>query len=658
MSDFSPKRFFFVIFLLLSASALFASTPASRYEARMAYDPSTGRAILFGGLSGTDPATKQAYYLGDTWQWSGKWVQLFPNHAPSGRSGTVMVYDSTRKRVVLFSGHSLTADMNDTWSFNGTDWEKIETPNAPPIRFMSAGAYDSVRDRVVIFGGLQTKTTTVGSVTTTSLDSVYDTWEFDGTTWRQIGGEGPHVAKPTLAYDEGHNQVLMLGIDDKGATLMYAYDAAAGTWSQLKPATLPSCVNEGVFVYNEADQAPLFTSGICATTATDNETLEWDGSDWKKLDVKANAVRLFGAAAAFDASRNQVVQFGGTPPGSTPTNFTYLYTPDAGWTTVFDASVPGPRSLFAFASDPVHNSIWLYGGLSEDLTADDFWQFSNGLWQRITVTENAPSSCVTPNAVFDSGRQKVVLLCASSDTFEWDGTAWKKFPVAKDFPQVRRFSSMAYDPLLKKSVMFGGFTGTNYTDETWTWDGTQWTRVRNNPAPSRQLAAMWFDPNLKKIVIYGGVGRLTSQDRITRYDDMWTFDGNGWSQLKPAGGTPGMRYGAQAAVDPRTNHAILFGGLRVEEIAAVPPSTIPTQIQRYSDDTWEWDGTKWTRLTTDGVPPARENGGLAFDPSLNVMVMYGGWGGHYLSDMWTLTGTTWRARPESNGARRRATGRH
>ncbi len=655
MSDFWAKRFLVVISLLFCASTAIAAHPSARYETRMAYDAAARRGILFGGVTANDTGTKQAYYLGDTWEWTGtKWVQVFPIHSPAGRSGPVMVYDSIRQHIVLFGGHGTTADLHDTWYFNGNDWVQINTPNAPPARFLSSGAYDSARDKIVIFGGTQT-TTTNNVVTNTTI---YDTWEFDGTTWRQIGGEGPHVAKPVLVYDEARNQVLMVGIDDKANTLMYAYDAAAGTWKQLKPATLPACANEGLLLYDTTNSKPFFTSGICSLTAVDNETLEWDGTNWTKLVVKANAARVFGAAAIFDIARDTAVEFGGIPPGPSPWSITYIFTFDAGWVAINDTASPGARSLFSLTADPARNTLWLFGGMDETSTFDDLWQFQNGIWSLITVTDSAPTSCLTPTAAFDTDRSKLVVVCASSAVFEWDGAKWAKFAGLKTEPGARRFSSMTYDQTLKKTVLFGGFEGTNYIDETWTWDGTQWSRVKNNPAPSRDLASMWWDPTLKKTVLYGGLGRLTSDDRLTRYDDMWTFDGSGWTQLKPASGTPGMRYGAQSAIDPRTNHLILFGGLRADNGTPVPPATTPPQIQVYAGDTWEWDGTAWTKKTTVGAPPARENGGMAFDPTLNVMVMYGGYAGHYLSDMWTLTGNTWSVRPETAGGRRRAVSNH
>ena len=657
MSEVSLKRFFSAVALLLCAASAFAATPSARYETRMSYDPVGRRAILFGGLTNTDTGTKLAYYLGDTWQWNGaRWVQLYPQHSPAGRSGETMVYDSNRNHIVIFGGRTTSTDANDTWYFNGSDWQQIQTPNSPPGRFLAGGAYDPVRDRFVIFGGIQTSTTP--GTTTIVNTSIYDTWEFDGTTWKQIGGSGPTVAKPVLTYDEARNQVIMLGVDTSFNTLMYAYDPNAGVWNQLKPAKLPSCVNEGILIYNKADEKPFFSSGVCSgSTQTDNETAEWDGTNWTLSSPVSNAVRQFGSGATYDVGRSEVVEFGGTQSGLLPGNLTYLYTADnPGWIAENDTTMPGARSLFGFTTDPVNNAIWLFGGYVEGTNAEDLWQFQGGQWTQIAGLTNAPdSTCLTPVTSYDTDRHKLVVECSTGATFEWDGTAWAA-PSLKTLPPSKQWGKMVYDQTLKKTVLFGGYDGTNYSDETWLYDGTNWTRIKNNPPPARELPAMWWDPNLKKTVIYGGVGRITTTDRITYYDDMWSFDGTGWTLLTPASGTPGRRYGPEAAVDPRTNTLVLFGGIHVATVPPTPPITVPLDVATYVNDTWSWDGTAWTKLTTDGTPPPHENGGFAFDPTLNTMVMYGGYAGQYFSDMWTFSGTTWRVRADSDGSRRRTAG--
>src|SRR5207249_2125423 len=111
-----------------------------------------------------------------------------------------------------------------------------------------------------------------------------------------------------------------------------------------------------------------------------------------------------------------------------------------------------------------------------------------------------------------------------------------------------------------------------------------------------------------------------------RFNDMWSFDGTGWTQIKNVATVPTPRYGAQTAVDPRTGKVLLFGGLVLEVLGA-------TQSQVYGGDLWSWDGTTWTKLAQNGNPPPRENGGLTYDPASNQMLLFAGYSGFYFSDL-------------------------
>src|SRR5436309_2604285 len=82
----------------------------------------------------------------------------------------------------------------------------------------------------IIFGG-----NTLSADGKNTVIAIHDTWEFDGTTWNQRGvANAPALTKPTLAYDEATNQVILLGLDEtsstKSATAMYLYDANTGNW--------------------------------------------------------------------------------------------------------------------------------------------------------------------------------------------------------------------------------------------------------------------------------------------------------------------------------------------------------------------------------------------------------------------------------------------
>jgi hypothetical protein len=236
-------------------------------------------------------------------------------------------------------------------------------------------------------------------------------------------------------------------------------------------------------------------------------------------------------------------------------------------------------------------------------------------------------------------------------TWEFDLTdfTWKKMDV-KTTPPSRRFAHMEYDPVQKRTVLVGGSDGFNYLNDTWLWDGTQWSEIKKNRLDARALAMMWFDPTAKKMTIYGGIGRPNAEDATRRYLDQWQFDGaNGWTKMKTLTTFPGERYGAKVLVDPRNNEVRMFGGLRVDPVGT------SGRVQVFANDVWGWNGTAWSKVETTRVPTARENFMLAYDHTAGKLVMFGGYAGFYYSDLWTASEwTNWQPQMAPS-ARRRAT---
>jgi len=613
--------------------------------------------VLFGGSTKVDAGTRLSYDLDDTWAWvNDHWVQLYPLNSPHGRSFHTMVYDSNRRRTLLFGGKSGTSQTDsvlydDTWQFDGTNWSQINTPNQPSKRFYPGSAYDPVHDKWVLFGG-----TAVAADGKTTVN-YYDTWEFDGTTWTQKAATGPNVIKPILVYDEKNDRIVMMASDTKQAVFMYAYDRNTATWTQITPAKLPDCTADAQMVYESGLDTIMLFGGVCTTSPVAGSTWEYDGTTWAAVANASDPDRVAAEALAYDSSRQEAVMFGGTLAFANPTGGTHVYQKQV-WTTPPAPNTPAPRSLFSFVTNPDDKLIWLYGGMNDSSLATDFWSYANGEWAKLPL-DNGPTACGTPNASYDTDRKKLVVFCSDSTTYEWDGNAWKQFTGIKTLPPSRNWSMMSYNPTIKKTVMFGGFGTVDYLSETWTWDGATWTRVKKNQAPPRALAAMWFDPKLNKTVMFGGIGRKNSDSRIERFNDMWSFDGTGWTQIKNVANVPAPRYGMETALDPRTGKVLLFGGLVLQVNGA-------TQSQVYSNDFWSWDGTTWTKIDASGrIPPPRENGGLAYDPSTGQMALFAGYSGFYLSDVWTYDNTSnaWTVQAESTTApapvapRRHSTGR-
>jgi sugar lactone lactonase YvrE len=117
----------------------------------MAYDPSSGLVVLFGGQG------NGLNFLGDTWTWNGTtWTQLSPATSPQARGYAVMAYDAAFSQVLLFGGEGNGTGfpfLNDTWTWNGTTWTQLAPVTSPEARFSATMAYDPSSGQVVLFGG-------------------------------------------------------------------------------------------------------------------------------------------------------------------------------------------------------------------------------------------------------------------------------------------------------------------------------------------------------------------------------------------------------------------------------------------------------------------------------------------------------------------------
>src|SRR5262249_30195848 len=127
-----------------------------------------------------------------------------------------------------------------------------------------------------------------------------------------------------------------------------------------------------------------------------------------------------------------------------------------------------------------------------------------------------------------------------ADTWAWNGTSWTEFHPGAH-PSQRHLHAMAYDPLRRRSVLFGGeYTPANQNyGDTWEWDGADWfLRHDGSTAPPRPLErrghSMTFDPQSGggRVVVFGGM----YSDLNIGLSDIWSWDGGAgqWTDLTPS----------------------------------------------------------------------------------------------------------------------------
>jgi hypothetical protein len=178
----------------------------ARLGSSMVYDSNTRKVFLFGG---TDNST----WYNQTWSYdpsANTWTKLEPaGEVPAGRSDAGMAYDPTSGKIVLFGGTDASfACLNDTWLYDpvANTWTTV-TPagEIPPARSGHGMAYDAHSKRVILFGGVDTE-----------FLCYNDTWAYDSTagTWTDLvpAGESPQArARMAVVYAVGSEELLLFG---------------------------------------------------------------------------------------------------------------------------------------------------------------------------------------------------------------------------------------------------------------------------------------------------------------------------------------------------------------------------------------------------------------------------------------------------------------
>jgi Galactose oxidase, central domain len=238
-------------------------------------------------------------------------------------------------------------------------------------------------------------------------------------------------------------------------------------------------------------------------------------------------------------------------------------------------------------------------------------------------------------------------------------------------PTPRAIGAMAYDPVSRKVVLFGGYSGTGYLEDTWTFDGVTWARVTTSATPpARVAAAMAFDQGSQKLVLFGGYNG-------TNYlNDTWLWDGamESWQQTSPSV-RPTAVTGPSLFMDPANGHVDNFGGFdgmfyqlttyqwTGTDWQVLHPKTSPfargaaiaaldnarNNVVLYGGladlnplNTWTWDGTNWTEVFPATQPNFVYDSAAVFEPHLNAVVAFGGAsGGVDLNRTWEWTGSNW-----------------
>ncbi len=403
---------------------------------------------------------------------------------------------------------------------------------------------------------------------------------------------------------------------------------------------------------------------------------------WSRLDSDVLPPGRRAAGAAYDSQRRRLIVFGGYP-----TFLNDVWALDLGteiWQAIVPAGAPpSPRYGASAIYDSAGDRLIVFGGFDGAVQRQDVWQLTlagSPTWTLLAPTGTPPPGRSFHMAAYDAPRRRMILFGGFDgsgflgDTWELSlagAPAWSAMSFAHPTPAPRNIAGIAVDTDTDRLVLFGGWSG-SYRNDTWTLSlsgAPVWSNLvtATRPAPRREIS-MTHDPAHRRIVLFGGNdGALRS--------DTWALDLAGvpdWLAVSP-GAAPDARYGHNTIYDPVGDRVVIFGGLelgghsprawaldaghsRWSEVAFMLPNLRNYSLARdpvanrvlifggespspyrLRNDLFAMDlgADRWSRVEPANTAPSPRYAPRAvWDPVRDRMLVFGGYDGAYLNDLW------------------------
>ena len=170
----------------------------------------------------------------------------------------------------------------------------------------------------------------------------------------------------------------------------------------------------------------------------------------------------------------------------------------------------------------------------------------------------------------------------------------------------------------------------------------QWTQAHpaTSPPPMEQPMMAQFGD---KVLLFGGSEQLNG----ATVGQTWLWDGTNWTHVTSFGlfgnlAAPPSRVGAGMAFNPDTGQVVLFGGIDTQ--SHLLNDTWAFALHTVTLGGFQRTFLEWDQLTTTGVPPARSQTMMEFDPASRAVILTSGaTGAQDFADTWAFTSSppTW-----------------
>jgi hypothetical protein len=288
---------------------------------------------------------------------------------PGARAGAALIYDPEVHGVLLFGGvtsatipdgRNLSTTLGDTWLWNGRAWRQLDV-QGPQARSAAMVAYDLVRHVVVLFGGSGPGGVGLGLY-------FQDTWTWDGTQWQLQ--HPAHLPNPRMragmVFDERHGVTVMFGGEAETTTYTATWTWDGVDWTLLDPTTTPPARHFFGMTYDTARGVTVLFGGSFGAARL-NDTWTWNGTNWTLQAVAAPTAHGW-TQLAYDARTKEVVGYVYYASDNQPLAEYTIVWDGTKWTDRTGAQDPTPRAEVRMTYDPDTSQVVLYGPTSETWT--------------------------------------------------------------------------------------------------------------------------------------------------------------------------------------------------------------------------------------------------------------------------------------------------
>jgi hypothetical protein len=523
-----------------------ATAPGGRTGAALAYDPTRGRTVMFGGnraslvLPGASATT-----LGDTWELEAvpavsvgararmRWIER--TGGPPARDRHAMVYAPGLGGVAMFGGISAAPDrhaLDDLWIWDGTTWTEVAKTGAwPPARALHTLVYDPRSQSVGVLGGVaEEPASTDVDLVGEGLD---DAWWFDGATWTQTGTIAGAARGPGLVASgmRSRSDVYVVSGVTPGAapSASRTFVVDPVRWSDRTPSSAvpPQNIRSDLTYDPIRDLVWYSTYQVVSEATTASETWLWSESGWRVIDRDARLQDPI--ACVFDRRDSVMFQLSGAPVIRIPDQTPSLRIPPpftavnggAGW-SITSTTVPvlGAGNAGTFVLDdllfdharmrPVvlntAGQVQLPNGTFGPPTSQELHVWVPPEWVRIDQTDllvGGPNEAVLPNRRFVEERWTGRYFLQTTDgegrrTFTFDGAEWTERSGTEGSWSVSR-GVVAVDA--RRHILT--FGGTSRRAATWSWNGDRYRpQTTAGPAPPAVVGrSLAYDERRRRVVV-------------------------------------------------------------------------------------------------------------------------------------------------------------